>query len=141
MIDLGADYLVPGHTRPVLGERQRARGADHRTATASSRILDQTLEGMKKGERPDELVQHVALPPALAGSPYLQEFYGTVAWSVRAIYAEYARVVRRQSDEAVPAARTGPRRRESSSWPAAANRCCRGRVAPWRARTSSGPPS
>lgn len=89
MIDLGADCLVPGHTRPVLGS------ANVRTALTTYRdgvksVLDQTLEGMKKGERPDELVQRVTLPPALADSPYLQEFYGTVAWSVRAIYAEYA---------------------------------------------------
>jgi alkyl sulfatase BDS1-like metallo-beta-lactamase superfamily hydrolase len=53
-------------------------------------ILNQTVEGMKKGERPDELVQHLKLPPVLADSPYLQEFYGTVAWAVRAIYTDYA---------------------------------------------------
>jgi alkyl sulfatase BDS1-like metallo-beta-lactamase superfamily hydrolase len=51
-------------------------------------ILDQTTEGIRKGERPDELVQHVKLPPYLAANPYLQEFYGGVAWSVRAIYAD-----------------------------------------------------
>jgi alkyl sulfatase BDS1-like metallo-beta-lactamase superfamily hydrolase len=45
---------------------------------------------MRKGERPDELVQHVKLPPHLAGNPYLQEFYGTVAWAVRAMYTDYA---------------------------------------------------
>jgi alkyl sulfatase BDS1-like metallo-beta-lactamase superfamily hydrolase len=89
MIDMGADYLVPGHTRPVLG------GANVRIALTTYRdgiksVLDQTLEGMRKGERPDELVEHVKLPSTLADSPYLQEFYGTVAWSVRAIYAEYA---------------------------------------------------
>jgi alkyl sulfatase BDS1-like metallo-beta-lactamase superfamily hydrolase len=89
MIDLGAEYLVPGHTRPVLGS------GNVRTALTAYRdgiksIVDQTLEGMRKGERPDELAQHVALPPALAESPYLQEFYGTVAWSVRAVYADYA---------------------------------------------------
>ena len=89
MIELGADYLVPGHTRPVLGNaRVRAALTSYRDGIKS--VLDQTLEGMKKGERPDELVQHVKLPPALGESPYLQEFYGTVAWSVRAIYAEYA---------------------------------------------------
>jgi alkyl sulfatase BDS1-like metallo-beta-lactamase superfamily hydrolase len=89
MIDLGADYLVPGHTRPVLGSANvRAALTTYRDGIKS--VLDQTLEGMKKGERPDELVQHVTLPPALADSPYLQEFYGTVAWSVRAIYADYA---------------------------------------------------
>jgi alkyl sulfatase BDS1-like metallo-beta-lactamase superfamily hydrolase len=89
MIDLEPDFLVPGHTRPVLGS------ANVRTALTTYRngissLVDQTLDGMKRGERPDELVQHVALPPALADSPYLQEFYGTVSWSVRAIYAEYA---------------------------------------------------
>jgi alkyl sulfatase BDS1-like metallo-beta-lactamase superfamily hydrolase len=89
MIDLGADYVVPGHTRPVLGSANvRAALTTYRDGIKS--ILDQTLEGMRKGERPDELVQQVRLPPALAESPWLQEFYGTVAWSVRAIYAEYA---------------------------------------------------
>jgi len=89
MVDLGADYLVPGHTRPVLGSiNVRAALTTYRDGIKS--VLDQTLEAMKKGERPDELVQHVALPPMLADSPYLQEFYGTVAWSVRAIYADYA---------------------------------------------------
>jgi alkyl sulfatase BDS1-like metallo-beta-lactamase superfamily hydrolase len=89
MIDLGADYLVPGHTRPVLGSADvRAALTTYRDGIKS--VLDQTLQGMKNGERPDELVQHVKLPPALAESPYLQEFYGTVAWSVRAIYADYA---------------------------------------------------
>ena len=89
MIDLGADHLVPGHTRPVLGNSNvRAALTTYRDGIRS--IFDQTLEGMKKGERPDELVEHVRLPPAIADSPYLQEFYGTVAWSVRAIYAEYA---------------------------------------------------
>jgi len=89
MIDLGADFLVPGHTRPVLGNTEvRAALTAYRDGIKS--VVDQTLEGMRRGERPDELVQHVALPPALAGSPYLQEFYGTVAWSVRAVYADYA---------------------------------------------------
>ncbi len=88
MIDLGADYLVPGHTRPVLGSANvRAALTTYRDGIKS--VLDQTLEGMKKGERPDELVQHVTLPPMLADTPYLQEFYGTVAWSVRPIYADY----------------------------------------------------
>ena len=46
------------------------------------------IEGIGKGERPDELVQHVKLPLHLADNPYLQEFCGSVAWSVRAIYAD-----------------------------------------------------
>jgi alkyl sulfatase BDS1-like metallo-beta-lactamase superfamily hydrolase len=35
------------------------------------------------------LVQEVQLPPELAQSPYLQEYYGSVAWTVRGIYADY----------------------------------------------------
>ena len=89
MLDLGADYLVPGHTRPIIGSANvRAALTAYRDGIQS--ILNQTVDGMKKGERPDELVQHVKLPPALAESPYLQEFYGTVAWTVRAIYTDYA---------------------------------------------------
>jgi alkyl sulfatase BDS1-like metallo-beta-lactamase superfamily hydrolase len=89
MIELGADSLAPGHTRPVLG-RDNVRSALTAYRDGITSVVDQTLEGMRKGERPDELVQHVVLPPALADSPYLQEFYGTVAWSVRAVYSDYA---------------------------------------------------
>jgi len=87
LIALAPRHVIPGHTRPVLGEAN-ALGAltDYRDGIQS--IYDQTNEGMKRGERPDELVAHVKLPPPLAESPYLQEFYGTVEWSVRAIYAD-----------------------------------------------------
>jgi alkyl sulfatase BDS1-like metallo-beta-lactamase superfamily hydrolase len=88
LIALGAEHIVPGHTRPVGG------AADARAALTAYRdgiksVYDQTLEGMKKGERPDELVAHVRLPAPLAASPYLLEFYGTVEWSVRAIYSDH----------------------------------------------------
>lgn len=87
MIELGPNDVVPSHTRPVLG------AAAARTALTAYRdgiksIVDQTIEGMKQGERPDELVQHVKLPPYLAENPYLQEFYGSVEWTVRGIYAD-----------------------------------------------------
>jgi alkyl sulfatase BDS1-like metallo-beta-lactamase superfamily hydrolase len=89
MLNLDAEYLVPGHTRPIIGNANvRAALTTYRDGIKS--ILNQTVEGMKKGERPDELAQHVKLPPVLADSPYLQEFYGTVAWAVRAIYTDYA---------------------------------------------------
>jgi alkyl sulfatase BDS1-like metallo-beta-lactamase superfamily hydrolase len=87
MIALGPDDVVPSHTRPVLGGN-----AAHAALTAYrdgiKSILDQTIQGMKQGERPDELVQHVKLPSDLAESPYLQEFYGGVEWTVRGIYAD-----------------------------------------------------
>ena len=88
LIALGAEHVVPGHTRPVLGATN-ARDALTAYRDGIRSVYDQTIEGMKKGERPDELVAHVKLPPNLAGSPYLQEFYGTVEWSVRAIYSDH----------------------------------------------------
>ena len=87
MIELAPEYVVPSHTRPVVG------GAAARTALTAYRdgiksILDQTIQGMTQGERPGELARHVKLPPDLAGNPYLQEFYGSVEWTVRGIYAD-----------------------------------------------------
>ena len=87
LIGLGAEHVVPGHTRPVLGATN-ARDALRAYRDGIESVFDQTLEGMRKGERPDELVAHVKLPPHLAESPYLQEYYGTVEWSVRAIYSD-----------------------------------------------------
>jgi uncharacterized sulfatase len=88
LIALGAEHVVPGHTRPVSGEAN-AQSALTAYRDGIKSIYDQTLEGMKKGERPDELVAHVKLPPSLVDSPYLQEYYGTVEWSVRAIYSDH----------------------------------------------------
>jgi alkyl sulfatase BDS1-like metallo-beta-lactamase superfamily hydrolase len=87
MIALGPEHIVPSHTRPVLsGAAAREALLAYRDGIQS--ILDQTIQGMRQGERPDELVQHVKLPAQLAENPYLQEFYGGVEWTVRGIYAD-----------------------------------------------------
>ena len=87
MIALGPEDVVPSHTRPVLGgDAARATLTAYRDGIKS--ILDQTIQGMNQGERPDELVQHVKLPPVLAENPHLQEFYGAVEWTVRGIHAD-----------------------------------------------------
>ena len=36
-----------------------------------------------------QIVNLVKLPPDLASHPFLQEFYGTVEWSVRAVFTNY----------------------------------------------------
>jgi alkyl sulfatase BDS1-like metallo-beta-lactamase superfamily hydrolase len=88
MIALNPEHLVPSHSRSISGAANvSAALTAYRDGIKS--ILDQTLEGMRKGERPDELVQHVKLPPNLINNPYLEEFYGTVPWAVRAIYTDY----------------------------------------------------
>lgn len=88
MLTLNADCMVQGHMRPILGrDAVREALSDYRDGIKT--VLDQTLAGIKQGKTPDELVQEVRLPPKLAKSPYLQEYYGSVAWAVRGIYADY----------------------------------------------------
>ena len=89
LVAVQADYLVPSHTRPISGA-DAVRSALTSYHDGVKFVLDQTIAGIKEGLRPDELVEKVKLPPALAANPYLQEFYGTVPWSVRGIYTEYA---------------------------------------------------
>ena len=88
MIRLEPEYLVPSHTRPILGaDKVKAALTAYHDGIKS--ILDQTIEGMNQGLTPDELAATVKLPPELADNPYLAEYYGAVPWSVRAIYTFY----------------------------------------------------
>jgi len=85
---LQAEYLVPGHTKPIVGKDTIFKVlTDYRDAIQF--VHDQTVRGMNMGMTPDELVSFVQLPDHLSQSPYLQEFYGTVEWSVRAIFDGY----------------------------------------------------
>lgn len=89
LIALKPERVVPGHMRVLLD------GAEANDALRAYRdgiqfVYERTLEGMAAGRTPDELVEQVRLPAELARHPYLQEFYGTVAWAVRGIYAQHA---------------------------------------------------
>jgi uncharacterized sulfatase len=88
MLQEGASALVPGHTRPIIGETQVAQAlTDYRDAI--NFVFDKTIEGMNQGLTPDELVDFVELPEELASKPYLAEVYGNVEWAVRAIFTGY----------------------------------------------------
>jgi len=81
-------HLVPSHTRPLEGE-QAIQDALTDYRDAIQYVHDQTIRGINQGLTPDELANTVALPAHLARSPFLQPFYGTVEWSVRAIFDGY----------------------------------------------------
>jgi len=85
---LEPEHMAPSHTRPVSGAE---RVSEILTAyrDAIQYVHDQTIRGMNRGLTPDELVEAVQLPPHLRDHPYLQEFYGTVEWSVRSIFTGY----------------------------------------------------
>lgn len=86
MVREGARTLVPSHTRPIVGaEEVRMRLSRYRDAIRH--VYDATIAGINRGLDPDALAASVRLPDSLARQPYLQEVYGTVAWSVRAIFA------------------------------------------------------
>ena len=81
-------YLVPLHTRPVVGE---AAIFELLTAyrDAIQFLHDQTVFHMNRGLTPDEIVARVRLPSHLASHPWLQPFYGTAHWAVRAIFSHH----------------------------------------------------
>ncbi len=84
--DLRPRHLVPCHGRPESGAENIYRIAtDYRDAIQY--VHDQSLRGINRGMTPDDLAGFVTLPPHLAASPYLQEFYGKVSWSARAMFA------------------------------------------------------
>ena len=83
MISFKADHLIPGHTRPISGAEEVSKAlSGYRDAIRY--VVDKTAEGMNNGLHLDELAEYAKLPEELAGQYALQEFYGTVAWSVKA---------------------------------------------------------
>ncbi len=85
---LGAEHLVPSHTRPVHGQDKVAELlTDY--SDAINFVHDQTLRYMNLGLTPDQIVEKVQLPEHLASNPWLQEFYGKVSWSVRSVFDGY----------------------------------------------------
>ena len=83
-----SDYLISGHARPISGSDQvKMNLTSYRDAI--SYILDQTLDGMNRGLTSDQLAESIRLPAELVDNRYLQEYYGVVEWSVRAIYDGY----------------------------------------------------
>jgi alkyl sulfatase BDS1-like metallo-beta-lactamase superfamily hydrolase len=85
MRGLDPALIVPSHTRPVVGrEAVRAALTDYRDAIQWLR--DAVVRGANAGMTVDALVDTVRLPAHLAQSPNLDERYGQVDWSVRALY-------------------------------------------------------
>lgn len=88
MSKLGAEILVPGHTRPLLGQKLISDSMGKYSQAIFS-IYDQTIAGINNGLTPDQIVEQVKLPGSLAREPNLRQYYGTVAWTVRSIFSGY----------------------------------------------------
>lgn len=85
---LHPEHLVPCHTIPVHGE-----AAISQTLTnyrdAIQWVRDEVVRRANRGQGLDAIAEEVRLPARLAALPYLQETYGQVDWSARAIYTNY----------------------------------------------------
>jgi alkyl sulfatase BDS1-like metallo-beta-lactamase superfamily hydrolase len=88
MLKYPAEALLPGHTRPIIG-REAVADVLGNFRDALDHVLTETLACMNRGMGIDETADTVRLPDHLRDLPYLQEHYGTVAWSVRSIYTGY----------------------------------------------------
>lgn len=81
-------HLVPSHTQPISGADE-VEGALRDYRDAIQFVHDQTIRYMNQGLTPIEITRKVKLPEHLASSPYLQELYGRVDWSVRSVFNGY----------------------------------------------------
>ena len=74
--------VVPQHGRPFAENVQDILTS---YGDAIRFVHDQTVRLLNKGLSEEEIVNRVKLPSHLAKHQYLQEFYGTVEWSVKAV--------------------------------------------------------
>ena len=85
---LEPEYLVPSHTRPVVGkEKINTLLTTYRDAIQF--VHDQTVRLMNLGLDPNEIAEQLVLPKHLGDSPYLKEFYGTPSWSAKNVFSGY----------------------------------------------------
>lgn len=83
-----AEHLLPGHTKAISGHAAISEVLGNYKAMMEY-ILDETLKGINEGKTADELASEIRLPEELLRLPYLGEYYGSVEWTVREIYAAY----------------------------------------------------
>jgi alkyl sulfatase BDS1-like metallo-beta-lactamase superfamily hydrolase len=84
-----ADNFVPMHTLPIINDSVKISSILSSYKDGIKYIHDQTVQQMNLGKTPSEIANNLELPANLASEPYLQEFYGTIEHSVRAIYGYY----------------------------------------------------
>ena len=83
-----AEVLIGSHSPPVVGA---ATIASMLTAYRDGiqYVHDQSVAMINQGLLPDDIANAINLPPALADSPYLQEYYGFIPWCVKSIFTFY----------------------------------------------------
>ncbi len=82
---LHAEFLVPSHTRPLVGAEHIDQVlTDYRDGIRY--VYDQSIRLMNEGLMPDQIAARMRLPGPLAKSPWLQEFYGKATWGAKTTF-------------------------------------------------------
>jgi len=84
-----AEYVVPGHGRPLMGTED-VRDVLLANRDAAQFLDDQVTRYTVKGYSPDEIIDVLQLPPHLADHPDLQPHYHKLAWLIRGMYLKRA---------------------------------------------------
>ena len=87
MRSLNPEFLFPSHTKPLEGDEVMETLTIYRDAIQY--VHDQTIRLMNQGLYPDQIIELIELPKEIADSPFLNEFYGTIRWSVKSIFSGY----------------------------------------------------
>ena len=88
MLELDAEFLLPGHGFPVIGA-DRVRQALTDTADLLDSLVDQTLAVMNAGGRLDDAIHTVRVPGALEARPYLRPVYDEPEFIVHTVWRQY----------------------------------------------------
>ena len=87
MIDLNPAKVFPSHTQPFFNDAVKKNLTIYRDGIQF--VHDQTVRLMNLGFDPEEIIEQISLPQNIASSPFFNEFYGTVRWSVKSIFNGY----------------------------------------------------
>jgi len=80
--------LVGSHSPPVIGGSTISKILQNYRDTIAF-VYDQTIAKINLGMEPNDIADSIILPEHLAEDPFVQEFYGTLKWSSKAIFTEY----------------------------------------------------
>ncbi|MDA9661180.1 MBL fold metallo-hydrolase [Gammaproteobacteria bacterium] len=85
---LQPEFLIPSHTRPLLGQ-DNINSILTTYRDGIQFVHDQTVRLMNLGLGPDDIAETLVLPKHLGDSPFLKEFYGSPEWSAKNVFSGY----------------------------------------------------
>ena len=85
MAELEPEYLIPSHTKPVLGKDNVKKVLQDRIRGITF-VYDAAIAAINNGLNVEEAIASITFPKDLAELPQFKESYGTLVWSIRGIY-------------------------------------------------------